>query len=298
LEQLLMSLPIEYKENKIPQRELAPLDMKDIVSKVALLSDPLLGKQIRYLMSFHGVLRAALKLSTARGDLELGTSGGRTPLDKEHVGMVSAVRKELVGAQQMQSSLASGEDPFYPIGDVPGHLKALDGAVQPFTLGPLLSDKVKAELAVWAAEWGRMLDKQTDAINEGVPVAWQTKKDQLLHKDNEHVVHSLVSNPNYMIVSQGVALLTTLLHELRGLTQGGCGPFVNANGLKLARQAQVLGTDTVAITYATFKLQNQIAKEVILEKRQGLVKALRAEMKEKGVVLGASLDEECARLSC
>ncbi len=64
------------------------------------------------------------------------------------------------------------------------------------------------ELTLCAAEWVCFLDKQAEVSNNGIPISWQSKKDQLLSKENEQVLISLTSNPNYLVVSQAVALLT------------------------------------------------------------------------------------------
>ena len=87
------------------------------------------------------------------------------------------------------------------------------------------------------------------------------------------------------------------MEALKVLGKDGCGPVLDVDLQKNINKAIEDGTDTVSITYALSKLSVVIPEMNKQKERTDAVEEVKAQVKAKGASMGASLDDECIRLS-
>lgn len=117
--------------------------------------------------------------------------------------------------------------------------------------------------------------------------------------DDEHepVRRALVENENYLACSEYTEKLAVAMRLTKMLNSGGQGFVLEARLLKAAKQALLLGVETVSITYALFKLTVEVPKLGSIFQRRQKVDELRAALKERGTGLGSSLDALATKLA-
>ena len=78
-----------------------------------------------------------------------------------------------------------------------------------------------------------------------------------------------------------MAVLSEALQTLKALRADRCGPFVDASVLSNAGTAVENGTMTVGMTYALFKIRNNIQKLSDRQQRKNAVEAVRNDLQQK-----------------
>ncbi len=116
--------------------------------------------------------------------------------------------------------------------------------------------------------------------------------------DDKHTVlrKSLMENEKFEELGLATDRLSKYCLEVNNLHTSGAGPFFEAAFLKEVESAKTLGVETVAITYAVWQLTTEVPKTDSLFGRSKAIKALRAQVEDKGAKFGPSLDDYATRL--
>ena len=117
-----------------------------------------------------------------------------------------------------------------------------------------------------------------------------------MNAENAQVVKSLIGNADYLKLCQAVASLGEQLLDLKILATDSCGAYFTDPGLKKrSNKAIEDGTETVAVTYALYRLTILIPK-LPQEQRKSAVQKCKADVAASRAVLGQSLEDESIRL--
>ena len=176
------------------------------------------------------------------------------------------------------------------------HVDALDGYIDSKMHSKSVMTAADREVTLWTASWTQQLRTIVEAVTSSVPPGWAVHKSDLLAVENAEVVKALLANAHFQRLSTNVGQLGQHFEMLCLLKREGCASMIPAELWSSCKTALQEGTETVSVTYALYQLRTAIPKLAGPVKRKA-VETLRAEMRKRGVDLGASLDAECARMA-
>lgn len=107
---------------------------------------------------------------------------------------------------------------------------------------------------------------------------------------------ALLENASYLDCARATETLSATLQGAKDLNNAGQGVFIDVATVSAAKQALVLGVETVSITFAIHQLTVSIPKQSIVFQRRKDVDELKANLQQRGVSLGRSLDALATRL--
>ena len=107
---------------------------------------------------------------------------------------LSKFRLLLVDGRVNQKAMMQS-DQFLPPGDIIAHEKILDGYLDPMEFGSVSLQSATQEMHQWSSSWADQMTALVTKMNSGSPKRWMLKKDDLMLKENEMIMNSLLTNP-------------------------------------------------------------------------------------------------------
>ena len=150
---------------------------------------------------------------------------------------LSKFRLLLVDARVNQKAMMQS-DQFLPPGDIIAQETILDGYLDPTEFGSVALQNATQEMHQWSSAWAYQMTALVTKINSGSPKHWMLKTDDLMLKENEMIMNSLLTNPDYKQVSAAVAELTSAVALLKDLNSDQCGPCLHGNDVIIAGSGQ------------------------------------------------------------
>ena len=124
--------------------------------------------------------------------------------------------------------------------------------------------------------WSADLQELAGAMADWMPRGWQLHKNHFVER--VEAMREMAQNPNYQRLSQASGLLSTMLENLKKISET---PFVDAPLIKEATTTLQSAKETVAVTYSIYQIGMVIPAQThpVLRKREA--KALLEALKNK-----------------
>ena len=106
------------------------------------------------------------------------------------------------------------------------------------------------------SSWRSDVQKIIDFFDQAIP-DWQNQQDKLL---DDPMKTDLLTNPHYTSLSNEASKMTRISNAIQVLHSDGCGMVYDASMMKKASDKKDLAIDTVAVTYAIYKVTMEIPK--------------------------------------
>ena len=261
-----------------------------------VVSDMSLAKQLSYLQVFYELCSCTSRLAVLRAGVlgEAPSDSGSLPCTDECAAALHALQRSFQVAQDM-CSIADFDRHFVAPGEAT-HLPDLDNYVTPAQHSVGVMALAAAERDLWIGERSAIVKKLVKDIQDATPSGWSLKKNELLDPCNGSTVASLLGNAHFSKLSQSVGELCAKFTVLQNAKKT-CGThLVPPDIWESCKTGLASGSETVSITYALHHAQKVIPKLTTQPQRKAAVVKLRADVRSRGVDMGASLTAELTRL--